>query len=282
MRRLYRFRRMYAVRMRRATLEELAASPPGKYVAGEDYVHFCMSPTLWGVILWGRPTERTGLSLYRSLVLELRSPAVPHASLVDATRIDGADPRAFEQAERYITQFKDSLANWVTRLALVRPHGLDGAMISGAYQVIPAPYPVAVFDDLDAAVAWLAPDADPTAAPAVAAMYRDVTGTPEGVGELRTFLDANLVEEIAIAKVAKQLGVSERTLQRKLGDAGTTFTDEVADARVRAAKRLLADTDAPLTEIALDVGCGSLQSFSALFRRRTGESPSTFRARSRR
>src|SRR5258706_5414941 len=175
---------MYARRMRRATLEELAASPHGKYVAGEDYVHFCMSPTLWGVILWGRPTERTGLALYRSLVLELRPPAVPHASLIDATRIDGADPRAFEQAERYIKQFKHSLANWVRRLAMVRPRGLDGAMISGAYQVIPAPYPVALFDELDDAVAWLAPDADATAAAAIATMYSDVTGMPEGVGAL--------------------------------------------------------------------------------------------------
>ena len=29
---------------------------------------------------------------------------------------------------------------------------------------------------------------------------------------------------------------------------------------MRAAKRLLADTEAPLTEIALELGCGSLQS----------------------
>ena len=42
---------------------------------------------------------------------------------------------------------------------------------------------------------------------------------------------------------------------------------------------MLVDGNAPLTAIAFDVGCASLQHFSALFRRRTQESPSAFRAR---
>jgi AraC-like DNA-binding protein len=270
---------MYTGDMRRATLEELAESPIGRYVAGADYAHFCVAPTLWGVILWGRPTESTAMGLYRSLVFELRPPAVPHVSLIDCTRLDGADPRAFELAQRYLTHFQGSLAHAVTRLAMVRPRGLDGAIVSGAYEMMPRPYPVKLFDELPEAVAWLAPEADASAVDAISEVYADATGVPEGVGALRALLDAKLTAELAIAGVAKQLGVSERTLQRKLGEAGTTFTDEVAESRVRVAKRLLADTNAPLTEIALEVGCGSLQSFSALFRRRTGESPSAYRAR---
>jgi AraC-like DNA-binding protein len=75
--------------------------------------------------------------------------------------------------------------------------------------------------------------------------------------------------------------VSERTLQRKLGELGTTFQHELSEARVRVAKRLLIDSEAPVTNIALDVGCASLQHFSALFRKHEGESPSTFRKRRR-
>jgi AraC-like DNA-binding protein len=77
------------------------------------------------------------------------------------------------------------------------------------------------------------------------------------------------------------LGISERTLQRKLGEAGTGYLNELAEARVRAARRLLLESDAPLTAIAYDVGCASLQHFSALFRKRTGESPSAFRRKRR-
>jgi transcriptional regulator GlxA family with amidase domain len=43
------------------------------------------------------------------------------------------------------------------------------------------------------------------------------------------------------------------------------YQDEVADARLRAAKQLLATTDTPITNIALTVGFASLQHFSALF-----------------
>jgi AraC-like DNA-binding protein len=72
-----------------------------------------------------------------------------------------------------------------------------------------------------------------------------------------------------------------RSLQRDLVAARTSFQRELDGARVRIAKRLLADSESPLTEIAYDVGCASPQHFSTLFRRVTGVAPSTWRARSR-
>ena len=77
------------------------------------------------------------------------------------------------------------------------------------------------------------------------------------------------------------LGVSERSLQRQLRQEGTSFRREVDAARIRAARTLLADTDQKITVIALEVGCATLQHFSALFRRMTGETPSEWRARQR-
>jgi AraC-like DNA-binding protein len=270
--------------MRRSTLDELARAPVGRFVAGETFVHFCAAPTLWGVILWGRPDGTHALALGRSLVLELAPPAVPHASIVDASRLEGGDPAAFGAAERYLTRYGDVLAAAVRRLALVRPRGLGGAIVAGAYEVLPRPYPVRVFDDAAAAFAWLAADADTgwpsDGAAMLAELYADASGTPHVLGALRALLDAHL-GGLTIAEAASALGMSERSLQRKLGDAGTTFQDALADARVRAAKRVLADSDAPLTTIAYDVGCASLQHFSALFRKRTGESPSAYRKRLR-
>lgn len=71
--------------------------------------------------------------------------------------------------------------------------------------------------------------------------------------------------------------MSERSLQRRLGDHDTTFQAEVNHARVRIAKRLLRETEVSLTQIAQEVGCASLASFSALFRRATGTPPSAWR-----
>jgi AraC-like DNA-binding protein len=270
--------------MQRSTLEEFARAPVGSYVAGETYAHFCAAPTLWGVILWGRPEERHALELGRSLVLELAPPAEPHASIIDASRLAGGDPAAFRSAERYLSRYGELLKSWVTRVALVRPRGLGGAIVAGAYEVLPRPYPVSVFGDVESAFAWLA-DGKTRGWPkdgvaALAELHAQASGTPQVVGTLRALLDAHLIG-LGVAEAASRLGMSERSLQRKLADADTTFQDELADARVRAAKRMLLDGDAPLTSIAFDVGCASLQHFSALFRKRTRLSPSAFRKRHR-
>ena len=265
--------------MRRSTLEEFAAEPIGRYFAGETFVHFCASSRLWGVILWGRADVHHAQQLGRSLVLELGPAIPPHCSLVDVSRIEGGDPRAFGLAGRYITHHRTTLETQVERMALVRPGGIDGALVAGAYDILPRPYPVRLFLDVASAFAWIDPQADAVAGAAMlSAMYAEASSTPKDVGALRALLDSRL-DGMPIAKAARELGLSGRTLQRKLGEAGTTYKDELADARVRAAKRLLLETSAPLTTIAFEVGCSSLQMFSALFRRRTNESPSAFRAR---
>jgi AraC-like DNA-binding protein len=265
--------------VRRSTLEELARDPVGRWVAGESFVHFCAAPSLWGVILWGRPDREAAARLGQSLVLELRSPARPHVSLVDASRLEGGDPAAFGATDRYLARHQKQLASFVKKLALIRPRGLHGALVAGAFEVLPRPYPVSVFDELDRAFAWLGREHDWPPAEFIADLFGEASGVSPVVGALRAFLDANL--HATIAEATSALHLSPRTLQRKLGEAQTTFQDELAEARVRAAKRLLLEGDAPVTAIAFDVGCASLQHFSALFRKRTKMSPSHFRKQHR-
>jgi AraC-like DNA-binding protein len=235
--------------VRRVGRDELARDPVGCYVAGETFAHFCASPRLWGIVLWGRPSA------------------------------------AFAAADRYIRAHRAMLERWVEALALIRPPGMGGALVAGAFEVLPRPYAVGVVEDAAAAVAWLAAAGHGELGAAdvpglLTDLHAEASSTPQVVGALRAFLDTHLVDvELPAAAVA--LGTSERTLQRKLAEASTSFTDELADARIRAARRLLADTDAALTAIAHEVGCASLQHFGAMFRRKTGESPSAFRTRHR-
>lgn len=271
--------------LKRSTLEELAADPVGRYVAGNCFAHFCAAPGLWGVVLWGRPDGAEAFALGRSLVLEVAPPAVSHVSIFDASRLVGSDPEAFRAAERYVTSFGEALGAYIRRLALLRPPGINGAVVAGAFEVLPQPFPVLVSDDPAAAFDWLADDRDPGEpwpddGPAfLAELHAEVSGTPAAVPRLRALLDGDL--ELRVDDAARELGISTRTLQRQLGEADTTFTDELSAARIRAARRLLVETEASLTEIAMDVGCKTLQQFSALFRRHVGESPSAFRARRR-
>ncbi len=263
--------------MRPCHVEELAAGAADCFVVGRTFIHFCKSPTLWGVMLFGRPNHEDAFELARTLPLELKAPAKPHVSIVDASRLGGIDANVFSLLDGYVRTEFESLSKMVTRLALVRPAGVEGAVVAGFFQVLPRPYPVQVFDRTDAALDWLGGVPDGFCEE-LERTYVDATQTPPLITSLRAYLESHL-PEATIAEAAKALAISERTLQRRLLEAKTTFQDELAQARLRVAERLLLDTDAPLTRIALDVGCASLQHFSAFFRKLTGESPSAWRAR---
>ncbi len=78
------------------------------------------------------------------------------------------------------------------------------------------------------------------------------------------------------AAMAKRLGVSTRTLKRRLAEAGTTFSAVVADLRRDQATALLR-TAASVDEVAAQLGYADAQSFSRAFRRWTGMTPSAYR-----
>ncbi|WP_394851297.1 helix-turn-helix domain-containing protein [Pendulispora rubella] len=77
--------------------------------------------------------------------------------------------------------------------------------------------------------------------------------------------------------VARTLGVSPRTLQRRLQQVGSSFTHEVDCVRRELACQYLADTNRPLGAIALQLGFGEVGSFFRTFRRWTQTSPRRFR-----
>jgi AraC-like DNA-binding protein len=83
----------------------------------------------------------------------------------------------------------------------------------------------------------------------------------------------------AIAQVAKSLGMSARTLQRRLGELGTTYQDVLDDVRRQSARRLLANTDLAAGEIAFLLGFEEVNSFMRVFRDWEGTTPAKWRAR---
>jgi AraC-like DNA-binding protein len=76
-----------------------------------------------------------------------------------------------------------------------------------------------------------------------------------------------------IGRVAKQLGMSVRTFQRRLDENGVVWKALVAEIRRDLARRYLADGSASLTEIAFLLGYSELSAFDRAFRRWTGSTP---------
>ncbi|MNT71491.1 HTH-type transcriptional regulator VirS [compost metagenome] len=78
--------------------------------------------------------------------------------------------------------------------------------------------------------------------------------------------------------MARELGVSERTLQRRLGGEGTSFQLLLTAVRRARARELLADPTLDIDEVAFLLGYADQNSFFRAFRLWEGETPSSWRA----
>ncbi|RIX48754.1 AraC family transcriptional regulator [Paenibacillus nanensis] len=81
-----------------------------------------------------------------------------------------------------------------------------------------------------------------------------------------------------IQTVAYGLGMSGRTLQRRLADEGATFKHLLAQARHEQAKAYLADPSLDIKEVAFLIGYEDQNSFYRAFRLWEGDTPSHWRS----
>jgi AraC-like DNA-binding protein len=83
---------------------------------------------------------------------------------------------------------------------------------------------------------------------------------------------------IGAARLARSLGMSDRTLARRLAESGLTPAGLVEDLRRQLADRYLAERAFPLARITYLLDYSDLSAFTRAFRRWTGRTPSQWRA----
>jgi AraC-like DNA-binding protein len=265
-------------RMRAAEgADEYRADPVGAYLALPFGMLFCARPELWGFALWGSPTPADVARILPLLLLQLAPSTPRHAALIDVRRLQDADPESVIVLARFLQEHADPIYERVTHAAVVRPGGYLGMLVAGFPQVVGVRTPVTMFQNFASAAAW-AGGAD--VAPELQAAVQGARRGSTALVRLRQWLDHNIAGA-TLERAARAIGRAPRSLQRDLREASGSFQAELLAARLRRAKHLLAATEAPLTEIAYDVGCASPQHFSALFRKIIGMAPSAWRAHHR-
>ncbi len=109
--------------------------------------------------------------------------------------------------------------------------------------------------------------------------------------ELARLADVNSLEKrvrLAVAQllsegvptlslIASKLGMSARTLQRRLSDQGQSFQKLVDLARQELAQQLLRDTNYSLAEVAFLTGFAEQSGFTRAFKRWAGQTPRSYR-----
>ena len=83
---------------------------------------------------------------------------------------------------------------------------------------------------------------------------------------------------VVVDDVARSLGMSKRTLARKLSDEGLNFTEILQQLRRDLAGRYLDDRKLHISKIAWLLGFNEVSAFTHTFKRWTGKTPSQMRA----
>ena len=93
----------------------------------------------------------------------------------------------------------------------------------------------------------------------------------------RAFAESMRDGDPTLARVARKLAASPRTLQRQLKEYGIEFKKFAEDTRRRFALTYLRDRKHTLTEVAFLVGYSDVSAFNRAFKRWTGKTPLHYR-----
>lgn len=168
------------------------------------------------------------------------------------------------------------------RIELARPRA-DVALLEDLFRcpiVFDAPFDKLVVAEADLARPFVTRDADALAAlvPDLEAALADRGRARTARAEVRMALARTMSTRPSIDKLARRLATSARTLQRRLGEEGTSYQRELDEVRRVMAARLLARTRVDPLEIAFLLGFEEPNSFARAFRGWEGKTPLRYRA----
>ena|GEM_PF-2869136 len=236
---------------------------------------FASSTTLAGLVAWGRPEPAD----VEDLLYLFDQPQPPTMAargdvLVDLGRVEAVSPEAFARLVEGSLGRMDVLRARIQRQVVVRPGGVVGAVAEGFSAFIRPDYAWQVVEDLHTGFALLR--GDDRTAEITALVDQAMAGSPL-VARLHAWLLPHCAQA-TVEDAAAALALSTRTLQRRLGEEGSSFGHELAAARIHRAQQLLLDGNRKIEAIATEVGCATPSSFTLLFKRHSdGLTPTEFR-----
>ncbi|MEP4077233.1 AraC family transcriptional regulator [Haloferula sp.] len=108
----------------------------------------------------------------------------------------------------------------------------------------------------------------------------DLPQTPDDnlLQRINRMLTEHTRHPMVIAALAEALHMSESSLRAKFKTvAGVPIGAYIQNYRINRAMALLSTTGLSIADVAEEIGCGSPQAFSRIFRNQTGQSPRTYR-----
>lgn len=285
------FRQSY--RLVRRALQVLGDNGQGLTVGSRQ------TPVSWGLAglaMLACPDLGTALDLGLRYQWHIGSLLDYHIEIVDDQVLFYATPRFFDP-EVAVFYLEEAFAS---SLAIVR--FLTGADLVASHIEVQYPAPphaqryaelfrcpvrfACEHNRMQFPAAWLQlplPTRDDYAA-AEACMLLDSAGRHEqGLSDLIETIEREVRKRLesppSLSQLASQLNLSERTLRRRIGEAGLSYHGIVDELRRTRALQLLGQRDNRLIDVACATGFSDVRNFRRAFKRWTGVTPRTAKQR---
>lgn len=264
--------------LRVPTLGAFFGSPARRVVVHRCFAYWQAERRAFGSVIWGRPDETDVDRMCAAHEVGADPLFRGHTSLVDIRALESVDLLAFRRLLAHLVKRRDAWSPNVSRQVVLHGGGYAHAVVLGMFKMLRPNHHV-LFED-DAARAFEAVGAEDVRAE-LETLRLGLLGLPDVVRRVRGALDV-LGRGASGASVARALGTSVRSLQRRLTDAGTTLGAENQLHLMREVERLLEFTALDLEAIAAQVGTSSASHLVTLFRRHRGMTPGEYRQAHRR
>ena len=251
----------------------MLSSAARRIVVHKSFAYWQAEHRAFGSIIWGRPDEADVGEMCAAHEVGANPKFAGHASIIDLRALEGVDFLAFDRLLAYLKQRRDAWSPNVSRQIVLHRGGFAHSTVVGMFQFLSPGHKV-IFSEDAAATFELAGVADVHAE--LEAMRTSLLETPEIVRLTQSALEA-LPTHASVTDIAKRVGTSERSLQRRLAEAGTSLRDVRQHHLVRVSERLLLETDLDLDAIAAHVGVSSASQLVRMFKKLRNATPGTIR-----
>lgn len=259
-----------------ASLREFEASPVDRYVVEGNFCGLQYGLRHAALLYRGDVDEGAAKASVRFIARGGQPPMQPGCSILDARGLTHVSPAAFQTLLDFMLSTRDMWTDRVLKQAIVCDEQTQGASVVGLLHYMKVPYPIEFFARRDQAMAWIdAPPGFVQALDEVDAAWRG--GSPLEAKVVAAYAALGLAA--SSGDIAAQLGTSTRSLQRRLGEQGTTLRAIRESSQLEMACQLLSTSTLPVAEVATRVGFATPSSFVAWFDARQGTTPRRWRLR---
>ena len=265
-------------RSRASDAEDYFDKPFDSYYLGRRFFAAAFRPDIFTLVAWGR----IDVPDFKELELILRAKNLQRhknrRQFVCHQSVESISVASMTQCLNLMKAYPAYQAG-IKSEALCRGPGIVGMMTEGFYRIGGMPFPAKTFVSKQEALDWLAPEV-PTA-PIIQGLdtWRSKLGpnTDPFLGQLKAILFESQFR-IGLPEVARQLGISSRSLQRRVQNVGTRFDGELNTLRMSVAEERLSESNLDIQELAAELNYATASAFISAFKRFHGLTPLEYRA----